>query len=376
MNKIKVMSVFGTRPEAIKMAPLVKTFEKFPESFESKVLVTAQHRKMLDQVLEIFEVVPDYDLNIMTHGQTLPDVTGAVIKGVTDILIEDRPDILLVHGDTTTTFSASLAAFYQQIPVGHVEAGLRSHNKYSPFPEEVNRQLTGRISEMHFAPTEGNRDNLLIENVNSQNIHITGNTVIDALMHVVQPNYAFQDSSLKTLDFDQKRVVLLTAHRRENLGNPLREIFSAVRQLALTVEDVAVVYPMHLNPKVRKPALEILSDLENVYLIEPLEYVAFANLMAKSYLVMTDSGGIQEEAPALGKPVLVLRRETERPEAVTAGTVKVVGTDEKKIYESAMELLTDSQAYQLMANAVNPYGDGKAAVRIAELIRARFENQV
>jgi UDP-N-acetylglucosamine 2-epimerase (non-hydrolysing) len=372
MNKIKVMSVFGTRPEAIKMAPLVKTLEELSEIFESKVLVTAQHREMLDQVLEIFEIQPDYDLDIMTHGQTLADVTSAVVNGVTGILNGYTPDILLVHGDTTTTFSASLAAFYQQVSVGHVEAGLRSFNKYSPFPEEINRQLTGRICEMHFAPTEGNRKNLIAENIAESQIHVTGNTVIDALMHVVQPDYVFQNQLLNELDFENKQVILLTAHRRENLGQPMREIFSAVREIALTVENVAVVYPMHLNPMVRKPALEILSGLENVHLIEPLEYVPFANLMAKSYLVMTDSGGIQEEAPALGKPVLVLRTETERPEAVKAGTVKVVGTDRKLIFESACELLGDSSGYHAMANAVNPYGDGEASVRIAKLIQNHF----
>ncbi len=373
MNKIKVMSVFGTRPEAIKMAPLVKTLEELSDFFESKVLVTAQHREMLDQVLELFDIQPDYDLDIMTHGQTLADVTSAVVNGVTGILEEYRPDILLVHGDTTTTFSAALAAFYQQVSVGHVEAGLRSFNKFSPFPEEMNRQLTGRICEMHFAPTEGNRKNLVTENIAEKQIYITGNTVIDALMRVVKSDYIFQNPILNNLDFENNKVILLTAHRRENLGQPMMEIFGAVRDIAQTMENVVVVYPMHLNPMVRKPAFEILGGLENVYLIEPLEYVPFANLMAKSYLVMTDSGGIQEEAPALGKPVLVLRTETERPEAVEAGTVKVVGTNQKLIYESACELLRDSIAYSAMANAVNPYGDGKASNRIAELIHNHFK---
>lgn len=375
MSRIKTLCVFGTRPEAIKMAPLVKVFEELPEIFDSKVLVSAQHREMLDQVLEIFDIVPDHDLDIMAHGQTLEDITGKVVHGVGKILAEERPDLVLVHGDTTTTFAAALAAFYQQIPVGHVEAGLRSHNPYSPYPEEMNRQLTGRLSRWHFAPTQGNRDNLLREGVDADRIFVTGNTVIDALWRVVDPDY-LNHHPIPGFNLNpERKLILLTAHRRENLGAPMRDIFSAIREIVETLEDVEVVYPMHLNPKVRVPAREILGGHPRIHLIEPLEYVPFANLMAVSDLVMTDSGGIQEEAPALGKPVLVLRQETERPEAVSAGTVKVVGVSRETIKSEAMRLLTDPASYRAMAEAVNPYGDGQAAQRIAALIRERIGSE-
>jgi UDP-N-acetylglucosamine 2-epimerase (non-hydrolysing) len=368
MNKIKVMFVFGTRPEAIKMAPLVKVFSEMPEIFESKVLVTAQHREMLDQVLEIFEIKPDYDLNIMKHHQTLPGITSNVLEGVGKILEKEHPDILLVHGDTTTTFSAALAAFYNKVKVAHVEAGLRSYNKWSPFPEEMNRSLTGRIADWHFAPTQGNRENLLNEGIADEKIFVTGNTVIDALKSVIEEDYIFDQPLLDGLRESGKRIVLLTAHRRENFGAPMQAIFEAVKEVSECFDDVVFIYPMHLNPVVRKPAMEILGDCSRVLLIEPLGYVPFANLMAISHLVLTDSGGIQEEAPALGKPVLVLRRETERPEAVDAGTVRIIGTERQAIVQETKRLLEDQVAYAEMANAVNPYGDGQTSKRIAEII--------
>lgn len=375
MKKIKVISVFGTRPEAIKMSPLVKALEEYSEFFESKVIVTAQHREMLDQVLEIFDIKPDYDLNIMKHNQTLADVTGSVVKGVCEILKKERPDLLLVHGDTTTTFSAALAAFYNQVKIGHIEAGLRSGNKYSPFPEEMNRTLTGRLCDYHFSPTIGNKKNLIKENIDKSTIFITGNTVIDALMSVVDESYIFNDSVLDNINFKDKRIILLTAHRRENLGEPMRNIFYAVKQLVEEFKNIEIIYPMHLNPKVRQPAIDILGGIDRVHLIEPLEYVPFANLISKVYLVMTDSGGIQEEAPALGKPVLVLRRETERPEAVEAGTVKIVGTEKDDIFNEASKLLKNENLYNEMANAVNPYGNGTASKKIVEIIKGHMINK-
>lgn len=376
----KVMLVFGTRPEAIKMAPLVKEFQKYPDKFKAIVCVTGQHREMLDQVLHIFEIVPDHDLNIMKQGQDLYDVTSRVLLGLRDVLKEVQPDIVLVHGDTTTSTAAALAAFYQQIPVGHVEAGLRTHNIYSPWPEEMNRQLTGRIAAYHFAPTPLSKQNLLAENVKPEQIIVTGNTVIDALYMVVD-----KIKSNKALDkeledallhsgydvnrlSDGKKMVLITGHRRENFGDGFISMCKAIQTLTQEYPDVDFVYPMHLNPNVRKPIHEVfgedLSNLDNMFFIEPLEYLSFVYLMEKSTIVLTDSGGIQEEAPGLGKPVLVMRDTTERPEALEAGTVKLVGTDFNKIVNEVSELLTNQEHYERMSKAVNPYGDGTACSRI------------
>lgn len=365
---MKVMSVFGTRPEAIKMAPLVKKLNADPD-IESVLCVTAQHREMLDQVLELFELKPDYDLNIMKPNQTLAMITANVLTGMEDVLIKERPDIVLVHGDTSTTFSAALAAFYQKIPVGHVEAGLRTYDMYSPFPEEVNRVLTGHMASIHFAPTERNCSNLMKEGIPEDRIAITGNTVVDALLEVAGKPYEFEDETLKNIDFENKRVIAVTCHRRENLGEYMVHIFSAIREIAEEFEDVEVVYPVHLNPKVRATANEILSGCENVHLIDPLSYQPFVNLMAKSYFIITDSGGMQEEAPSLGKPVLVVRRETERPEALAAGTVKLAGVEQATIAAMARELLTDRSAYDAMAHAENPYGDGHACEKIIEALK-------
>jgi UDP-N-acetylglucosamine 2-epimerase (non-hydrolysing) len=360
---MKVLTVFGTRPEAIKMAPLVKRLKKEP-GIESILCVTAQHREMLDQVLELFELTPDYDLNIMKQNQTISQITSNVLMGLEEIYQKEKPDIVLVHGDTTTTFAASLAAFYQQIKVGHVEAGLRTFDKYSPFPEEMNRILTGHIADLHFAPTERNRQNLLREGVPSEAVIITGNTVIDALLEVAGKPYEFEDETLKNIDFERKRVITVTCHRRENLGENMEQIFGAIRDIAAEFEDTEIIYPVHMNPKVREIAGRVLGNAERIHLIEPLQYQPFVNLMAKSYLIITDSGGMQEEAPSLGKPVLVVRRETERPEAVEAGTVKLAGVSKETIYRMAKELLTDGEAYDKMARAVNPYGDGHACERI------------
>ncbi len=368
---MKVMSVFGTRPEAIKMAPLVKTLES-AEGIESVVCVTAQHREMLDQVLRLFEIEPAHDLNIMKPGQSLSYITAEVLKGLEGVIIEEKPDLLLVHGDTTTTFAASLAAFYQKVPVGHVEAGLRTYNKYSPYPEEINRNLTGRIAELHFAPTENNKNNLLRENVPEENIFVTGNTVIDAIKMTAGKPFDFENETLKSLDFEGRRVITLTCHRRENLGEHMAQIFGAVADIVRDFPDAEVVYPVHLNPAVRRTAAEVLSGSSRVHLIEPLEYQEFVNLMAKSYLIITDSGGMQEEAPALGKPVLVVRRETERPEAVSAGVAKLAGTERSSVYAAAAELLSEPEKYDAMARAVNPYGDGHACERILAAIRKRF----
>lgn len=365
---MKVMSVFGTRPEAIKMAPLVKKLNADPD-IESVLCVTAQHREMLDQVLELFELKPDYDLNIMKPNQTLAMITANVLTGMEDVLVKERPDIVLVHGDTSTTFSAALAAFYQKIPVGHVEAGLRTYDMYSPFPEEVNRVLTGHMASIHFAPTERNRSNLMKEGIPEDRIAITGNTVVDALLEVAGKPYEFEDETLKNIDFENKRVIAVTCHRRENLGEYMVHIFSAIREIAEEFDDVEVVYPVHLNPKVRATANEILSGCENVHLIDPLSYQPFVNLMAKSYFIITDSGGMQEEAPSLGKPVLVVRRETERPEALAAGTVKLAGVEQATIAAMARELLTDRSAYDAMAHAENPYGDGHACEKIIEALK-------
>lgn len=368
---LKVMTIFGTRPEAIKMAPLVKELER-AEDMTSIVTVTAQHRDMLDQVLSLFKIRPDYDLNIMSQGQTLYDVTSRALLGLRDVLQEAKPDIVLVHGDTTTTFVGTLAAFYQQIPVGHVEAGLRTGDIYSPFPEEMNRMLTGSMAKYHFAPTDSAEANLLRENVAESSIYVTGNTVIDALSTTVQKEYIFEEDRLNQIDYVNKRVILVTTHRRENLGEPMRHVYRAVKRLLGDFQDVEVVFPVHRNPKVMAIVEEELAGLDRVHLIEPLDYEPFANLMARSYLVMTDSGGIQEEAPALGKPVLVLRDTTERPEAVTAGTVRLVGTEEEAVYHAAYDVLHNEDAYKSMANAVNPYGDGFASRRIVEAIRHEF----
>ena len=379
------MLVFGTRPEAIKMAPLVKEFQKYPEQFQTIVCVTGQHREMLDQVLHIFEIEPDYDLNIMKQGQDLYDVTARVLIGMRDVLKETQPDVVLVHGDTTTSTATALAAFYQQIPVGHVEAGLRTHNVYSPWPEEMNRQITGRIATYHFAPTPLSRQNLLDEGIKEEAVTVTGNTVIDALYMVVD-----QIKNDKTLDFglncslikagydvdrlnDGKKLVLITGHRRENFGDGFISMCQAIKTLSEKYPDVDFVYPMHLNPNVRKPIHEVfgedLSNLKNMFFIEPLEYLSFVYLMEKSTIVLTDSGGIQEEAPGLGKPVLVMRNTTERPEALEAGTVKLVGTNSEKIIEEISRLLDDLENYEMMSKAINPYGDGKACERIIRRVR-------
>lgn len=365
---MKILTVFGTRPEAIKMAPLVKKLQE-ESGIESILCVTAQHREMLDQVLDLFELVPDYDLNIMKQNQTISQITSNVIMGLEDVLKKEKPDLILVHGDTTTTFAAALAGFYQQIKVGHVEAGLRTYDKYSPYPEEMNRILTGHIADMHFAPTERNRQNLLREDISDDIIFITGNTVIDALLQVAGKPYEFEDDVLKTIDFTNKRVITVTCHRRENLGENMEHIFSAIRDIAAEFEDTEIIYPVHMNPKVRETANAVLGSSSRVHLIEPLQYQPFVNLMAKSYLIITDSGGMQEEAPSLGKPVLVVRRETERPEAVEAGTVKLAGVSRDTIYAMAKELLTDQEAYDSMAHAVNPYGDGHACERIIRALK-------
>ncbi len=368
---MKVLTVFGTRPEAIKMAPLVKELQK-TEGITSVLCVTAQHREMLDQVLELFELKPDYDLNIMKPNQTISMITSNVILGLEDVLKKENPDIVLVHGDTTTTFATALAAFYQQKKVGHVEAGLRTYDKYSPYPEEMNRLLTGRIADLHFAPTQRNFDNLTKEGIPAENIFITGNSVIDALLQVADKPYTFEDETLAGLDFENKRVICVTCHRRENLGENMVHIFSAIRDIAEEFEDVEVVYPVHLNPKVRVTANEILRGVKNVHLIEPLQYQPFVNLMAKSFFIITDSGGMQEEAPSLGKPVLVVRKETERPEAIEAGTVKLAGVSRDTIYNMAKTLLTDKEAYDAMAHAENPYGDGHTCERIVDILKKKI----
>ena len=367
---IKVMSIFGTRPEAIKMAPLVKELERRKE-IESIVCVTAQHREMLDQVLNTFDIKPDYDLNIMKQGQSLADVTTRALVGLEEVIKEVKPDIVLVHGDTTTTFAGALAAFYNQVAIGHVEAGLRTYDKYSPYPEEMNRQMVDRLSDMYFAPTEISKNNLLKENIDESKIYITGNTAIDAMSTTVDENYTHPE-----LDWINagERMILLTAHRRENLGEPMRHIFRAIKRVVDEFSDVKVIYPIHMNPKVREVANEVFGDADRVKLIEPLEVFDFHNFQNKSYIILTDSGGIQEEAPSLGKPVLVLRDTTERPEGIKAGTLKLVGTDEDVIYEETKKLLLDKKEYEKMSKASNPYGDGHASERIVDAIIKYFEN--
>lgn len=369
----KIMSIFGTRPEAIKMAPLVKAIEA-AEDLQNVVVVTAQHREMLDQVLTLFGIKPDYDLNLMKDNQTLTDITAGALRGLERIIIKEQPDLVLVHGDTTTTFAASLGAFYQQVPIGHVEAGLRSGNMYSPFPEEANRKLTGVLTSLHFSPTAEAKGNLLREGVAEDKIFTTGNTVIDALLATVRPDYVFEDDLLQELLAQPGKKVLITAHRRENQGQPMVHIFNAVKELHEALPQCQFIFPMHKNPRVRALAQEILGTLERVYMIEPLDYAPFANAMAKVDLIMTDSGGLQEEAPALGKPVLVLRENTERPEAVAAGTVLLVGTNRQRIVDTAYKLLTDQTAYDKMQQAINPYGDGHACERIVKAIEYYLGN--
>ena len=366
---IKVMTVFGTRPEAIKMAPVVLELKKHQDEIETVVAVTAQHRQMLDQVLHLFKIKPDYDLDIMSQGQTLYDITSRAMNGLKEVLEKEKPDLVLVHGDTTTTFAGALASYYSQTAVGHVEAGLRTGDIYSPFPEEMNRKLTGAIASFHFAPTETAKANLLREGVDPGKIYVTGNTVIDALMKTVRSDYEFGDEKLRQIDFEHHRVILLTTHRRENLGEPMRHIYKALRSVVQEMPDAEIVFPVHRNPLVRQVVNEELAGVDRIHLIEPLDYEPFANLMSRSYLVLTDSGGIQEEAPSLGKPVLVLRNTTERPEAVKAGTVSLIGTNVDVVYETTRRLLTDKKAYEAMSNAVNPYGDGRASERIVQAVR-------
>ena len=367
---IKVFTVFGTRPEAIKMAPLIYELKSRP-SIDCKVCVTAQHREMLDMVLNLFKIEPDFDLNIMTERQTLAGITTKALTGLEEVFRQEKPDLVLVHGDTSTTFAGSLAAYYNQIKVGHVEAGLRTYDKYFPFPEEMNRRLTGVISDLHFSPTKNNRANLINEGINPDSIFVTGNTVIDAFKTTIKRDFSFAGTPLEGIDMD-KRIILMTAHRRENLGTPLENICKAVFRIVRDFPDVEVIYPVHLNPAVRETANAILGNVPRVHLVEPLDVDVLHNAMNKAHLILTDSGGLQEEAPALGKPVLVLRGETERPEATEAGTVKIAGTEEDIIYSLTSQLLTDENEYHKMSVAVNPYGDGNASRRIADAILYHF----
>lgn len=371
MKKIKVMTLFGTRPEAVKMAPLVKELEN-NEAIESIVCVTAQHREMLDQVLELFKISPNYDLNIMKEKQTLTGITTRVLEGIEDVLEKEKPDIVLVHGDTTTTFAGGLAAFYKQIKVGHVEAGLRTFDKYFPFPEEMNRKLTGALADMHFSPTTASKSNLLREGVDEETIFITGNTVIDAMEHTVEENYVFENDRLNEIDFENKKIIMVTAHRRENWGEGIKNICEALKEIVEDNKDVELVYLVHLNPIVKDMVEEYLGNVERVHLLPPLDTKETHNLMNRSYMIMTDSGGLQEEAPHLGKPVLVLRDVTERPEAVEAGTVKLVGTNKNAIITEANILIRNSNAYEKMSRAINPYGDGNASKRIVDNILYYF----
>ncbi len=366
------MTVFGTRPEAIKMAPVVLELAKYPEVITPVVTVTAQHREMLDQVLNLFGIIPHHDLDIMAQGQTLFDITCRAMHGLNNVMKAEKPDIVLVHGDTTTTFAGALAAFYHQTTVGHVEAGLRTGNKYSPFPEEMNRKLTGSLTDFHFAPTLTARNNLIKEGIGDEAVFVTGNTVIDALLKTVDGRYTFSDELLSGIDYEKKRVILVTTHRRENLGEPMRHVYQALKDITAQFNDVEIVFPVHKNPKVREVVNSELGGLERVHLIDPLDYQPFANLLARSYLVLTDSGGIQEEAPALGKPVLVLRDTTERPEAIEAGTVKLIGTNKERVYRETSLLLEDGGEYHRMATACNPYGDGQASRRIVQAILWKY----
>ncbi|MDY0195245.1 MAG: UDP-N-acetylglucosamine 2-epimerase (non-hydrolyzing) [Sulfurovaceae bacterium] len=380
----RILIVFGTRPEAIKMAPLVKEFQKYPQTFETKVCVTAQHREMLDQVLELFEITPDYDLNIMKPGQDLYDITSNVLLGMKPVLSDFKPDIVFVHGDTTTTMAVSLAAFYQQIKVAHVEAGLRTNNIYSPWPEEANRQIAGVLANYHFAPTETSRENLLKENKNKEDIIVTGNTVIDALflaLDKIKSNQELEHETVSSIEqaidnsafsIQHSKFILVTGHRRENFGQGFINICEALAEIAATNPDIDIVYPVHLNPNVQKPVHDILSNVPNIYLIEPLGYEPFVYLMSRSYMIITDSGGVQEEAPSLGKPVLVMRDTTERPEALIAGTVELVGTDKEKIVKSTQELIDNAESYKRMSHASNPYGDGHACEKIIEFLKGSY----
>jgi UDP-N-acetylglucosamine 2-epimerase (non-hydrolysing) len=368
---IKVLVVFGTRPEAIKMAPLIRELALYPGRIDCRVAVTAQHREMLDQVLQLFNIHPHYDLDIMQSGQNLFEVTERALAGLEKVISQERPDLVLVHGDTTTTFVAALAAFYLQAPVGHVEAGLRTRNKYSPFPEEINRHLTAVIADLHFAPTVTARDNLLKEGVGREKVFVTGNTVIDALLSTVKSDYNFNNAVLDSINYSH-RILLVTTHRRENLGAPLKSVYEALRTIVDSYPDVEIVFPVHKNPAVINAAREKLRELPRVHLIDPLDYEPFVNLMRHCFLVLTDSGGLQEEAPALGKPVLVLREVTERPEAVWSGTVRIIGTSRERVVAEVRRLLDDQQHYQQMAEAVNPYGDGQASRRIAQAILYYF----
>ena len=361
------MTVFGTRPEGIKMAPIVKELEK-RKNIESIVCVTAQHREMLDPVLNLFNIKPDYDLNIFKPGQTLTEITTRALQGLEEVILKEKPDVLLVQGDTTTVFAGALAAFYHRVKIGHVEAGLRSGNLYSPYPEEANRKLAGILSDFHFAPTESNRQNLLKEDYPDEKIFITGNTVIDALKYVIKEDYIFELDLLNNLDYKNKRVILVTSHRSENIGKPMENIFTAIKDIVEEYKDVEVVFPMHLNPKVRDIANRVLGSNNRIHLIEPLDYEPMANLMSKVHLIVTDSGGLQEEGPTFGKPVLVVREETERPEGIEAGTAKLVGTKYENLYNELNLLLSNESEYNKMANAVNPYGDGKASERIVDIL--------
>lgn len=368
----KVMAVFGTRPEAIKMAPVIRALRQ-KDSIHCQIAVTAQHREMLDQVLKLFDLVPDFDLNLMKQGQTLTDITTQALKGLVEVFQRELPDLVLVHGDTTTTFVAALAAFYAQIPVGHVEAGLRTGNKFSPFPEEMNRKLAGVLTDFHFAPTETAKRNLMLEGVGADKIFVTGNTVIDALLDTVNKEYRFIDPQIQTIlrQEEKSRMILVTTHRRENLGEPMRQIYLALKSTLELFPDTYIIFPVHKNPEVRKVVTEVLGSNPRVYLVEPMDYEPFVNLMARSYLILTDSGGIQEEAPSLGIPVLVVRDTTERPEAVVAGTVLLVGTNYEGVFGELENLLSDQKAYKKMAMATNPYGDGQAARRIAKIIEEK-----
>ncbi len=367
---IKVMSIFGTRPEAIKMAPLVKELEKRKE-IQSIVCVTAQHRQMLDQVLHVFDIHPDYDLNIMKQGQTLAQITSRALLGLEEVIEKENPDIVLVHGDTSTTFAGALAAFYHQVKIGHVEAGLRTWNKYSPYPEEMNRQMVGVMADYHFAPTQNSKENLIKEGKKDTSVFVTGNTAIDALSTTIREDYTHP-----VLDWvGSDRMILLTAHRRENLGEPMKQMFQAIRRIVNEYDDIKVVYPIHMNPLVRDTANAVFGDNDRIRLIEPLEVFDFHNFIARAHIILTDSGGIQEEAPSLGKPVLVLRDTTERPEGIAAGTLKLAGTDEETIYALTKELLEDKAAYTKMSHAANPYGDGHASERIADVIMKHFKDK-
>lgn len=367
MRKIKVLTVFGTRPEAVKMAPVIKKLNE-NSLIEHRVCVTAQHRALLDQVLNIFNIVPDYDLNIFKDGQTLTEITTRALQGLEGVIKDFMPDVLLVQGDTTTVFAGALAGFYHKIKIGHIEAGLRSHDMYSPYPEEANRKLTGVLTDFHFAPTEESRQNLLREGYDDDKIFVTGNTAIDALLQVVTPDYKFEHELLNKLDYENKKIILMTSHRRENIGKPMEQIFTAVNDVVNKNKDVEVVFSIHLNPKVREIANRTLGENERVHIIEPLDYLPFANLQGRCYLIVTDSGGIQEEAPTLGKPVLVIRRETERPEGIKAGTARLIGVEYENVFNEIDLLVNNSEEYNKMAKAVNPYGDGHAAERIVEVI--------